>query len=168
MTGDARPSPSLSLVIKMIYVLVSLEFPLESGTPHQCPARVTSPGKYRNKAKYTQERAIALSAGALMLLTDAMSRPGDPELNRSVLTAAPEVDPFLVCCTGDEWNPRVQRPLHWPRHCSAPTVHQVESSSHGPCPQPLMYAPAATGQALRGGERREHSSWKITCKDLGT
>lgn len=171
MTGDACPSPFLSFVIKIVYVLVSLEFPLESGTLHQqvlirspSSARGTSPEKYRNKAKHTQERAIALSAGA------SHSCHGDAELNRSVLFTQiyPGVDPFLVHSMSDEWNPRVQRPLPWPRHCSAPTVHQAESSCHCPCPQPPMYAPAATGQELRGGERREPSGWKITCKDLGT
>lgn len=164
MTGDACPSPFLSFVIRIIYVLVSLEFPPESGTPHQCPARGTSPGKYRNKAKHTQGRATALSAGA------SHRCHGDAELNRSVLFTQiyPGVDPFLVHSMSDEWNPRVQRPLHWPRHRSAPTVHQAESSCHCPCPQPPMYAQAVTGQELRGGERREHSSWKITCKDIGT
>lgn len=146
-----------------MYVLVSLEFPLESGTPHQCPARGTSPGKYRNKAKHTQERAIALSAGA------SHSCHGDAELNRSVLFTQiyPGVDPFLVHSMSDEWNPRVQRPLHWPRHCSAPTVHQAESSRHCPCPQPPMYAPAATGHKLRGGERRNLQAGKLHAKISG-
>lgn len=108
MTGDACPSPSLSFVIKIVYVLASLEFPLELGAPHQCPARETSPGKYRNEAKHTQERTIALSDGALMLLTAAMPRPGDAELNRSMLFTQiyTGVDPFLVHSMGDEWNPR--------------------------------------------------------------
>lgn len=119
MTGDACPSPSLSFVIKIIYVLASLEFPLKSGAPHQCPARGTSPGKYRNEAKHTQERAIVLSAGALM------PRPGDAELNKSVLFTQiyTGVDPFLVRSTGEEWNPRVQRPPHWLRLVSGKPTH---------------------------------------------
>lgn len=157
MTGDACPSPSLSFVIKIIYVLASLEFPLKSGAPHQCPARGTSPGKYRNEARHTQERAIALSAGALM------PRPGDAELNRSVLFTQIYTGVDLVHSTGEEWNPRVQRPPHCPRPVSGKPTHPwtllstycvlTESSCHCPRLQLPMHAPAATGQELRGRER---------------
>lgn len=164
MTGDACPSPFFFLCHKD-YLCSSL-FGISPGigNPSSVSSRGTSPGKYRNKAKHTQGRATALSAGA------SHRCHGDAELNRSVLFTQiyPGVDPFLVHSMSDEWNPRVQRPLHWPRHRSAPTVHQAESSCHCPCPQPPMYAQAATGQELRGGERREHSSWKIMCKDIGT